>query len=102
MAGNSVGDNKSKFLHDGLRIHSAHYDLINHPSGDDIAGEESAEQSPASRIRTRYLLRYGRLIALQLADKDTSYGLDFSRPMLDIAIKRRKSGCDIAFVTGDS
>ncbi|NLL90094.1 MAG: ubiquinone/menaquinone biosynthesis methyltransferase [Dehalococcoidales bacterium] len=112
MAGNSVGDNnKSKFLHDEVyESIPPNYDLINHlfTGGMDIcwrkkAARETVASHPVSVLDICCGTGDLSLSVAKLAEKDTKVtGLDFSRPMLDIAIKKaQKAGCDIAFVTGD-
>jgi demethylmenaquinone methyltransferase/2-methoxy-6-polyprenyl-1,4-benzoquinol methylase len=112
MAGNSVGDNnKSEFLHDDVyESIPPNYDLINHlfTGGMDIrwrkkAARETVASHPASVIDICCGTGDLSLSVAKLAGKDVKVtGLDFSRPMLDVAIKKaQKAGLDIKFVTGD-
>lgn len=112
MAGNKINDsNKSDFLHDDVyESIPPNYDLINHlfTGGMDIRWrKKAAKECVASNPKSILDICCGTgdlsLSVAKLAVKDTKVtGLDFSRPMLDVAVKKAQKAClDIAFVTGD-
>ncbi len=112
MAENTVnGNNKSEFLHDDVyESIPPNYDLINHlfTGGMDIrwrkkAAQETVASSPKAVLDICCGTGDLSLSVAKLAGKDTKVtGLDFSRPMLDVAVKKaKKAGLDITFVTGD-
>jgi demethylmenaquinone methyltransferase/2-methoxy-6-polyprenyl-1,4-benzoquinol methylase len=112
MAGNTINDsNKSEFLHDDVyESIPPNYDLINHlfTGGMDIRWrKKAARETVASSPRAVLDICCGTgdlsLSVAKLAGKDVKVtGLDFSRPMLDVAIRKsEKAGYKISFVTGD-
>ena len=110
MAGNSVGDNnKSKFLHDEVyESIPPNYDLINHlfTGGMDICWRKKAAETVASHPISVLDICCGTgdlsLSVAKLAEKDTKVtGLDFSRLMLDIAIKKAQKPVVISLCYGD-
>ncbi len=112
MAGNTLGDNnKSEFLHDEVyESIPPNYDLINHlfTGGMDIRWRKmAARETVASSPKTVLDICCGTgdlsLAVARLAGKDVKVtGLDFSRPMLDVAVKKaQKAGLYITFVPGD-
>ncbi|MDD4924755.1 MAG: ubiquinone/menaquinone biosynthesis methyltransferase [Dehalococcoidales bacterium] len=112
MAGNTIsGNNKSEFLHDDVyESIPPNYDLINHlfTGGMDIrwrkkAARETVALSPKSILDICCGTGDLSLSVAKLAAKDAKVtGVDFSRPMLDVAVRKaQKAGLDITFVTGD-
>jgi demethylmenaquinone methyltransferase/2-methoxy-6-polyprenyl-1,4-benzoquinol methylase len=112
MAENKINDNnKSEFLHDDVyESIPPNYDLINHlfTGGMDILWRKRAAKATVASHPGKVLdICCGTgdlsISVAKRAAKDTKVtGLDFSRPMLDVAIRKaEKAGCDITFVTGD-
>jgi demethylmenaquinone methyltransferase/2-methoxy-6-polyprenyl-1,4-benzoquinol methylase len=112
MAENKINDNnKSEFLHDDVyESIPPNYDLINHlfTGGMDIlwrkrAARETVASHPGKVLDICCGTGDLSISVAKLAAKDTKVtGLDFSQPMLDMAIRKaEKAGCDITFVTGD-
>ncbi len=105
------GNNKSEFLHDEVyESIPPNYDLINHlfTGGMDIqwrrkAAKECVSSNPEAILDICCGTGDLSLSVAKLASKDAKVtGLDFSRPMLDVAVKKaQKAGYDITFVTGD-
>jgi demethylmenaquinone methyltransferase / 2-methoxy-6-polyprenyl-1,4-benzoquinol methylase len=112
MAENKISDNnKSEFLHDDVyESIPPNYDLINHlfTGGMDIrwrkrAARETVASNPEKILDICCGTGDLSISVARLAAKDAKVtGLDFSRPMLDVAVKKaQKAGLDITFVTGD-
>jgi demethylmenaquinone methyltransferase/2-methoxy-6-polyprenyl-1,4-benzoquinol methylase len=112
MSENKINENKkSEFLHDEVyESIPPNYDLINHlfTGGMDIRWrKKAAKETVASLPKAVLDICCGTgdlsLSVSKLAGKDAKVtGLDFSRPMLDVAVKKaQKAGLDITFVTGD-
>jgi demethylmenaquinone methyltransferase/2-methoxy-6-polyprenyl-1,4-benzoquinol methylase len=112
MAEHGINDsNKSEFLHDDVyESIPPNYDLINHlfTGGMDIlwrkrAARETVASHPGKVLDICCGTGDLSISVAKLAAKDTKVtGLDFSQPMLDVAIRKaKKAGCDITFVTGD-
>jgi demethylmenaquinone methyltransferase/2-methoxy-6-polyprenyl-1,4-benzoquinol methylase len=112
MAEHGINDsNKSEFLHDDVyESIPPNYDLINHlfTGGMDIlwrkrAARETVASHPAKILDICCGTGDLSISVAKLAAKDANVnGLDFSRPMLDVAIRKaKKAGCNITFVTGD-
>jgi demethylmenaquinone methyltransferase/2-methoxy-6-polyprenyl-1,4-benzoquinol methylase len=113
---NEAGKNTDKkvqsaFLHDDVYDSiPPHYDLINHlfTGGMDILWrKKAAEECVSSNPKTILDICCGTgdlaLSVASLAPEDVKVtGLDYSQPMLDVAIRKaKKYGCNISFVTGD-
>ena len=112
MATNTTDENnKSEFLHDEVyESIPPNYDLINHlfTGGMDILWrKKAAKEAVASHPKAILDICCGTgdlsISVAKIAGKDAQVtGLDFSRPMLDVAVRKAgKAGLDITFMTGD-